>query len=91
MAKSGSGLLALQVRLVDPSSPSPWAASFCQTRLRIQGNIKRDPEGHADDFALQWRHYKACLDIFNLKPSKDSKEFADLVTFIAQVRLLQQA
>lgn len=51
----------------------------------MQGNIKRDPEGHADDFALQWRHYKACLDIFNLKPSKDSKEFADLVTFVAQV------
>ncbi|KAL0034036.1 hypothetical protein WJX79_004594 [Trebouxia sp. C0005] len=53
--------------------------------LALQGCIKRDPEGHADDFALQWRHYKACLDIFNLKPSKDSKEFADLVTFIAQV------
>ncbi|KAL0039901.1 hypothetical protein WJX77_011228 [Trebouxia sp. C0004] len=53
--------------------------------LALQGCIKRDPDGHADDFALQWRHYKACLDIFNLKPSKDSKEFADLVTFIAQV------
>ena len=52
-----------------------------------QGCIKRDPDGHADDFALQWRHFKACLDIFNLKPSKDSKEFADLVAFIAQVCL----
>ncbi|KAL3143573.1 hypothetical protein ABBQ38_002370 [Trebouxia sp. C0009 RCD-2024] len=54
--------------------------------LTLQGCIKRDPDGHADDFSLQWRHYKACLDIFNLKPSKDSKDFADLVTFIAQVR-----
>ena len=35
---------------------------------------------------LQYRHYKACLDIFNLHPSKDSREFADLIGFVAQVR-----
>lgn len=34
---------------------------------------------------LQYRHYKACLEIFKLKPTGDSKEFAELVSFIAQV------
>jgi protein SDA1 len=33
----------------------------------------------------QYRHYQACLQLFQLKPSQDSKEFADCITFIAQV------
>eukprot|EP00873_Tetraselmis_striata_P004551 jgi/Tetstr1/424815/TSEL_015318.t1 len=53
--------------------------------LTLQGKIKRDPEGHEDEFLLQYRHYKACLDLFALNPSKDAREFADLVTFVAQV------
>jgi hypothetical protein len=35
---------------------------------------------------VQYRHYQACLQLFQLKPSQDSKEFADCITFIAQVR-----
>ena len=35
----------------------------------------------------QYRHYKACLDIFSLKPSEESHEFADLVSFVAQVSM----
>eukprot|EP00873_Tetraselmis_striata_P000969 jgi/Tetstr1/421233/TSEL_012237.t1 len=50
--------------------------------LTLQGKIKRDPEGHEDEFLLQYRHYKACLDLFALNPSKDAREFADLVTFV---------
>ncbi|CAL8470003.1 g9545 [Coccomyxa elongata] len=53
--------------------------------LALQANIKRDPDGYADEFKLQFRHYKASLEIFNLKPSKESREFAELVHFIAQV------
>ncbi|KAK9811636.1 hypothetical protein WJX72_007420 [[Myrmecia] bisecta] len=53
--------------------------------LALQGNIKRDPEGYADEFQLQYRHYQACLTVFQLKPSKDSREFGDLVNFVAQV------
>jgi hypothetical protein len=34
---------------------------------------------------MQYQHYKACLDIFNLKPSQESREFAELVSFVAQV------
>lgn len=33
---------------------------------------------------VQFRHYKASLEIFTLKPSKESREFAELVHFIAQ-------
>ncbi|KAL4448816.1 hypothetical protein ABPG77_007533 [Micractinium sp. CCAP 211/92] len=53
--------------------------------LTLQGNIKRDPLGYSDEFQLQWRHYKACLQLFLLKPSQDGSEFGDLVNFIAQV------
>lgn len=53
----------------------------------LQGNIKRDPPGYEDEFQLQWRHYQACLQLFLLKPAQDGGEFADLVNFIAQVRL----
>lgn len=57
----------------------------CGTGPSAQGNIKRDPASYSDEFGLQWRHYKACLDLFLLKPSQESAEFAELVTFIAQV------
>ncbi|KAL4422877.1 hypothetical protein ABPG75_009074 [Micractinium tetrahymenae] len=53
--------------------------------LTLQGNIKRDPLGYSDEFQLQWRHYKACLQLFLLKPSQEGSEFGDLVNFIAQV------
>ncbi|KAL6763683.1 SDA1-domain-containing protein [Haematococcus lacustris] len=53
--------------------------------LTLQANIKRDCEGYRDDFLLQYRHYQALLEVFNLKPSKECKEFGELATFIAQV------
>jgi hypothetical protein len=34
---------------------------------------------------LQYRHYQACLNIFRLRPSGDSREFAELIGFVAQV------
>ena len=65
---------------------------FCPARppaaLRLsplQGNIKRDPAGYSDEFQLQWRHYKACLALFLLKPAQPGSEFGDLVNFVAQV------
>ena len=48
-----------------------------------QGNIKRDPQGYADEFGLQWRHYKASLQLFLLSPAQGSQEFQDLVTFLS--------
>lgn len=54
--------------------------------LLLQGQIKRDPEGYKDEFLMQYRHYKAQLGIFSLRPSGESKDFADLVMFLSQVR-----
>eukprot|EP00899_Mesostigma_viride_P012492 jgi/Mesvir1/21243/Mv06673-RA.1 len=53
--------------------------------LSLQGRCKRDPEGYKDEFMMQFRHYRACLSIFLLKPTSESKEFGDLVMFLAQV------
>ncbi|GIM11976.1 hypothetical protein Vretimale_15407, partial [Volvox reticuliferus] len=53
--------------------------------LALQGNIKKDPDGYKDEFMLQYRHYQALLEIFKMRPSKESKEFGDLVMFMAQV------
>ena len=64
--------------LLRPFPPLP--ASACP-----QGNIKRDPTGYGDEFQLQWRHYKACLQLFLLRPAQEGGEFGDLVGFIAQV------
>jgi protein SDA1 len=50
-----------------------------------QGNIKCDPTGYGDEFQLQFRHYKACLQLFLLRPAQEGGEFGDLVGFIAQV------
>ena len=53
--------------------------------LTLQGQCKRDPEGYRDDFEMQLQHYSALHGIFMLKPGNNYKDFADLVTFIAQV------
>ena len=38
---------------------------------------------------LQLRHYKASLSLHNLLPGHQSREFAELVHFVAQVRIPQ--
>ncbi len=35
---------------------------------------------------VQYRHYEACLALFQLQPGQASSEFAEFVTFIAQAR-----
>jgi len=55
--------------------------------LTLQGHCKRDPEGYEEDFTLQLRHYEALRGLFAMKPSKDHKEFSELVSFIAHVSL----
>ncbi|KAK9790096.1 hypothetical protein WJX73_001035 [Symbiochloris irregularis] len=53
--------------------------------LALQGSIKRDSEGYVEDFDAQLRRYRACLEIFALKPSQQPKDFGDLITFLGQV------
>ena len=37
-------------------------------------------------FLQQYNHYKSNMEIFKLQPNKPSKELAELVMFMAQVR-----
>ncbi|CAI5963760.1 unnamed protein product [Closterium sp. NIES-64] len=53
--------------------------------LLLQGQAKRDPEGYREEFERQHRHYRALLAVFSLKPHAESKEFGDLVMFLAQL------
>ena len=52
---------------------------------QLQNLIKRDPEGYKEEFILQLRHFKSEIEIFKLKPMKDSDRFTELVNFIAHV------
>jgi len=56
--------------------------------LTLQSACKRDPEGYEEDFALQLRHYEALRALFAMKPSRDHKEFSELVSFIAHVSVV---
>ena len=57
--------------------------------LGLQSDIKRDADGYADDFRLQYRHYKAVLSVFSLHPAQQHDGILELVHFIAQVNLLK--
>ncbi|PNH07174.1 Protein transport protein Sec31A [Tetrabaena socialis] len=69
-----------------PRTTRGVASSVTATRSMRQkpSNIKKDPDGYKDEFMLQYRHYQALLEIFKLRPSKESREFGDLVLFMAQ-------
>ena len=54
--------------------------------LGLQSDIKRDADGYADDFRLQYRHYQAVLSVFSLHPAQKHEGILELVHFIAQVR-----
>ena len=56
--------------------------------LTLQSACKRDPEGYEEDFALQLRRYEALRALFAMKPSRDHKEFSELVSFIAHVSVV---
>lgn len=51
----------------------------------LQNNCKRDPESYRSEFALQWSHYQALMELFALKPNQKSPEFADMVHFLSHV------
>ena len=55
--------------------------------LGLQSDIKRDADGYADDFRLQYRHYQAVLSVFFLHPAQKHEGILELVHFIAQVRI----
>ena len=50
---------------------------------QLQNLIKRDPESYKDDFVRQYRHFQSSLEIFELQPAADDKNFTELALFIA--------
>jgi protein SDA1 len=50
---------------------------------QLQNLIKRDPLAYREEFEMQYRHFESELDIFRLRPTKDSGRFTDLLTFIS--------
>eukprot|EP01125_Pyxidicula_operculata_P001163 TRINITY_DN11113_c0_g1_i1.p1 TRINITY_DN11113_c0_g1~~TRINITY_DN11113_c0_g1_i1.p1 ORF type:complete len:781 (-),score=305.58 TRINITY_DN11113_c0_g1_i1:26-2368(-) len=51
----------------------------------LQDQVKRDPKGYYQDFLQQFKHFQTQFEIFQLKPSKDHKEFSNLVKFLSHV------
>jgi protein SDA1 len=52
---------------------------------QLQNLIKRDPAAYKDEFLMQKRHFDSELDIFKLRPTKESERFTELVTFMSHV------
>jgi protein SDA1 len=52
---------------------------------QLQNLIKRDPASYKDEFTMQKRHFESELEIFKLRPTKESERFTELVTFMSHV------
>jgi protein SDA1 len=52
---------------------------------QLQNLMKRDPSAYREEFSMQLRHFESELDIFKLRPTKDSDRFTELVTFVSHV------
>lgn len=52
---------------------------------QLQNLIKRDPSSYKDEFLMQKRHFDSELDIFKLRPTKESERFTELITFMSHV------
>lgn len=50
---------------------------------QLQNLIKRDPASYAEEFHIQRKHFDSELEIFKLKPTRDSIRFTELVTFMS--------
>ncbi|KNC52670.1 mystery 45A [Thecamonas trahens ATCC 50062] len=52
---------------------------------QLQNLVKRDPESYREEFDQQYRHFHSLYAIVVLAPSKDTRHFEDLATFVAHV------
>lgn len=55
---------------------------------QLQNLIKRDPVAYKEEFLQQWNHYNSTREIFKINPNDQVQHFKELVTFIAQVRII---
>ncbi|CAM9906514.1 unnamed protein product [Heterosigma akashiwo] len=51
----------------------------------LQNLMKRDPESYVEEFKQQHARFLSELEIFKLRPSKESASFAELTNFISHV------
>eukprot|EP00050_Salpingoeca_kvevrii_P018343 m.73051 g.73051 ORF g.73051 m.73051 type:complete len:690 (-) comp8021_c0_seq2:72-2141(-) len=65
--------------------PRSSQAKETRTLSQLQNLVKRDPVAYREEFMQQFRHFQSLLQIFLLKPTENSKEFGDLVSFMAAV------
>ena len=52
---------------------------------QLQNCIKRDADSYKDEFKQQLRHFEAVLEVTETDPSACSRDYEDLVTFLAHV------
>jgi len=52
---------------------------------QLQNLMKRDPESYVEEFKQQHARFLSELEIFKLRPSKDSARFSELTNFISHV------
>jgi protein SDA1 len=52
---------------------------------QLQNLIKRDPDSYKEEFLMQKKHFDSELEIFKLRPTKDSDRFTELVTFMSHI------
>jgi protein SDA1 len=53
--------------------------------ILLQGKVKEDPDIYRDDAMKYFKHFLTQYEIFQLKPSKDHKEFSSLVKFLSSI------
>jgi protein SDA1 len=58
---------------------------FATNLLQLQNFIKRDASSYRDEFLQTYHNFESTLQVFLTKPSKPSKELADLLLFLAHV------
>jgi protein SDA1 len=53
--------------------------------ILLQGKVKEDPEIYKEDAMKHFKHFLTQYEIYQLKPSKEHKEFSSLVKFLSAI------
>lgn len=71
----------VSVKVSRPSSPM----SLHSDLILLQGKVKEDPEIYREDAMKHFKHFLTQYEIYQLKPSKEHKEFSSLVKFLSAI------
>ena len=78
-AHKGAGLQMGQAKVVQAGGEDDHIFSL----PHLQNLIKRDAPAYEAEYNRQYAHFESQLEIFKLKPQKPSKQFHELVMFLA--------